>query len=73
MVDLITNGNGGIMTPNEVRKHTISMYNEMIAYYKLNKGKQSKYGRTIITDELIFNMERRRSDLSMKMALKWGK
>ena len=61
------------MIPNDVRKHTISMYNEMITYYKLNKGNQSKYGRTIITDELILNMKKRREELSIGLALKWAK
>lgn len=59
------------MVPNNVRKYTLSMYNEMISYYKANIDKISKYGRTIITQELINKMEERRSQLSKGYEERW--
>ena len=54
------------MALGEIRRHTIAMYNEMISYYKI-----SKYGRTIITQELIDKMEERRSKLSKGYNERW--
>ncbi len=59
------------MVPNNVKKHIISMYNKMISYYKANIDKISKYGRTIITKELIDKMEERRSKLSKGYNERW--
>ena len=59
------------MVPNNVKKHIISMYNKMISYYKANIDKISKYGRTIITKELIDKMEERRSQLSKGYKERW--
>jgi len=59
------------MVPNNVRKYTLSMYNEMISYYKANIDKISKYGRTIITQELINKIEERRSQLSKGYEERW--
>ena len=59
------------MVPNNVKKHIISMYNKMISYYKANIDKISKYGRTIITQELIDKMEERRSKLSKGYNERW--
>ena len=47
------------------------MYNKMISYYKANIDKISKYGRTIITKELIDKMEERRSKLSKGYNERW--
>ena len=59
------------MVPNNVKKYTIAMYNKMISYYKANIDKISKYGRTIITKELIDKMEERRSKLSKGYNERW--
>ena len=59
------------MALGEIRRHTIAMYNEMISYYKANIDKISKYGRTIITKELIDKMEERRSKLSKGYKERW--
>ncbi len=59
------------MALGEIKKYTIFMYNEMIAYYKKNIDKISKYGRTIITQELIDKLEERRANLSEGYEERW--
>ena len=67
------------MIPIEARRQTISLYNTMIKYYNENMGKQSEYGGTIITEELLFNLMKRRSQLTKRYenrimrAKRWGK
>ena len=67
------------MIPIEVKRRTISMYNQMIKYYNENMGKQSQYGGTIITEELLFNLMKRRSQLTKRYENRidsevvWGK
>ena len=51
----------------------------MIKYYNENMGKQSQYGGTIITEELLFNLMKRRSQLTKRYENRidsevvWGK
>ena len=59
------------MIPKEVKRRTISMYNEMIKYYHENMGKQSEYGGIIITEELLFNLMKRRAQLSKRYEERW--
>jgi len=59
------------MIPKEVKRRTISMYNTMIEYYHKNMGKQSEYGGTIITEELLFNLMKRRAQLSKRYEERW--
>ena len=61
-----------MITPDAVR-HTISVYNEMLLYYRLNKGNKSKYSNTKITDRLINNLEDRRNYLTKKYTQQWGR
>jgi hypothetical protein len=59
------------MALGEVRKRTISMYDKMIKYYKNNIGEISEYGNTVITEDLIKNIEKRRSELSETYKSRW--
>ena len=49
---------------NESKRYTISMYNQMLVYYRMNIGNYSMYGGTKITDRLIKNLEDRRNQLT---------
>jgi hypothetical protein len=59
------------MALGEVRKRTITMYDKMIKYYKNNIGEISEYGNTVITEDLIKNIEKRRSELSETYKSRW--
>tara|TARA_R100001082_G_scaffold44572_1_gene23741 strand:- start:163 stop:348 length:186 start_codon:yes stop_codon:yes gene_type:complete len=59
------------MALGEVRKRTITMYDKMIKYYKNNIGEISEYGNTVITEDLIKNIEKRRSELSETYDSRW--
>ena len=61
------------MALGEVRKRTITMYDKMIKYYKNNIGEISEYGNTVITEDLIKNIEKRRSELSETYDSRWAR
>ena len=56
----------------DIRRHTLSMYNELFHYYTANIGKTSKYARVVITEELIDKLQVRRNELLFRRAASHG-
>ena len=59
------------MAIGEIKRYTVLMYDIMLNYYKDNIGKKSQYANVKITDKLIFNVERRRNQLSKGYSERW--